>query len=308
MSPCLKCFFFLPLLFLFLSSQASSIRLPFCCPEGSVAKLKKIESPLLLNPYDDRLRTLTECVPIEESAGQSTLNNKVVIAVDKSKEDGDPLRYQEITITRWNDNKRVCSFGAKEIAFSLNITGVEILKPMSDMEIRNNEWMDQDARPGVREGFVAINRSFICNENFEDVDAKVACRTLGYQDGEKKESKTWPPYNDYLMTNVDCQGNETSIFNCSYETTDDCGYPLKGAKVLCRWKGRTNTSLALDGSLQLPDEEVQLEVPDVWRWRAEERGMVHEFYQDNFCLSPGQDNMANAVLCWGAEIFLVMAH
>lgn len=77
---------------------------------------------------------------------------------------------------------------------------------------------------GIIEVSVKGQRGCVCNRNFDIHDADVACRELGFRKGCEKlnrvsRTKASELYSDgvpYLMDNVNCIGNETSIRECDF--------------------------------------------------------------------------------------------
>ena len=62
---------------------------------------------------------------------------------------------------------------------------------------------------------------------------KKLLRMLGYSSGGATVQSWFGPVADtFGMDNVQCIGNETSIFDCPHVTVDDCG-PFEGAGVIC---------------------------------------------------------------------------
>ncbi|XP_052276945.1 deleted in malignant brain tumors 1 protein-like isoform X3 [Dreissena polymorpha] len=75
----------------------------------------------------------------------------------------------------------------------------------------------------------------VCNRNWTDKNAFVACRQMGYAGGYAYR----PPKNIsnvILMDNVGCRGDETSLLNCTYnkwEATTGCDFYAERAGVFC---------------------------------------------------------------------------
>lgn len=78
---------------------------------------------------------------------------------------------------------------------------------------------------GIIEVSVKGQRGCICNRNFDIHDADVACRELGFRKGCDKinrvsRTKASELYSDgvpYLMDNINCIGNETSMRECDFD-------------------------------------------------------------------------------------------
>lgn len=78
---------------------------------------------------------------------------------------------------------------------------------------------------GIVEVSVKGQRGCVCNRNFDIHDADVACRELGFRKGCEKlnrvsRTKASELYMDgvpYMMDNVNCIGNETSMRECDFD-------------------------------------------------------------------------------------------
>jgi len=84
------------------------------------------------------------------------------------------------------------------------------------------------------EGNVYLNGQPICDDNWDHNDANVVCRKLGYEVGL---AVTFSRYGyvpvDFIMNDVDCDGDEYSIWVCGYSThVDDC-FGYEGAGAIC---------------------------------------------------------------------------
>lgn len=65
----------------------------------------------------------------------------------------------------------------------------------------------------------------VCDVNFDDVDARVACRNIGYKDGKAQCCSSLGGkltfYNPIEVANVACTGNEVDFTKCSYDMGPD---------------------------------------------------------------------------------------
>ena len=55
----------------------------------------------------------------------------------------------------------------------------------------------------------------ICDEGWDDKDATVLCRTMGFVVGYATNG-TYTAEDPMIMTSIDCSGNETSIADCKF--------------------------------------------------------------------------------------------
>ena len=72
----------------------------------------------------------------------------------------------------------------------------------------------------------------VCYDGWDDVDATVACKQLGY-DGDISYYGT-NNYGSIKLTNVDCSSSDTSLLSCSYST--DTSYCSQAIEIRCYCK------------------------------------------------------------------------
>ncbi|XP_071150476.1 neurotrypsin-like [Mytilus edulis] len=114
----------------------------------------------------------------------------------------------------------------------------------------------------------------VCDDSFDDIDAQVACRQLGYNNGifnggkvTTKEMKIW-------LDNVDCIGDEAALANCPNAGwgVEDCS---RGENVKIECNNKT------DGDLRLSSGKLEILHNNEWG----------TFCSDNF------DNIEAEVAC-----------
>merc|ERR1719186_726330 len=75
----------------------------------------------------------------------------------------------------------------------------------------------------------------VCDDSWEDKDASVVCRQLGYDDGVATiKSQFGAVENEFSMDDVNCNGNENQLQDCQYTTQHNCGIN-EGAGAICRY-------------------------------------------------------------------------
>ena len=76
----------------------------------------------------------------------------------------------------------------------------------------------------------------VCDDYWDDKDAKVVCRMLGFNSGTAFFGPSGPFGNvtsaNFIMDNVLCTGTEHSILECPHQTTHNC-HITEGAGVRC---------------------------------------------------------------------------
>merc|ERR1711962_330735 len=83
------------------------------------------------------------------------------------------------------------------------------------------------------EGNVFINCRPVCDDLWDDHDARVVCRMLGYFGGNHTRQSAYGNVpTTFIMDNVACTGNEENLMECEHSTTHNCGAG-EGAGVIC---------------------------------------------------------------------------
>ena len=103
-----------------------------------------------------------------------------------------------------------------------------------------------------QEGTVMLNGKFVCSDDWDILDAQVACRELGYifvihvKEREKNESETTG------YTKFSCSGDEPNLSACIHlETNQTCSYKLAAVECSHSEKGKTsNQSINLSSNSQ----------------------------------------------------------
>ena len=90
-----------------------------------------------------------------------------------------------------------------------------------------------------KEGRVEINHAgrhgTVCNDEWDDLDAKVVCTMLGYGNGiAVRQHKFGPGIGEILLDDVECNGNEKSLLDCIHPGigVNDCRH-IEDAAVRC---------------------------------------------------------------------------
>jgi len=129
------------------------------------------------------------------------------------------------------------------------------------------------------EGNLFLNGQPVCDDHWDNNDAIVACRMLGFSSGVATSSSNFGSVStNFIMDDVRCAGTELSLFQCTHSTSHNCG-STEGAGVRCsgtRMEGRDNLEEGKNGKdiqttgedkngtkHQLPKEEEFLNTTDM---------------------------------------------
>merc|ERR1712243_228646 len=93
--------------------------------------------------------------------------------------------------------------------------------------------------PTAHEGNVLINGRPVCDDYWDNNDATVVCRMLGYGSGIAVQDAAYGPVEGkFLINNVDCKGTEANIHQCTKSNAHKCHGP-EGAGVICIPEGNS---------------------------------------------------------------------
>ena len=85
-----------------------------------------------------------------------------------------------------------------------------------------------------REGILLVNGRPICDDYWDEADAVVACRQLGFMSGTPLTHLNLQSHGtNFIMDDVECTGDEEDIMECSYNRVHNCG-TTEGAGVKCQ--------------------------------------------------------------------------
>ena len=86
---------------------------------------------------------------------------------------------------------------------------------------------------GGHEGNVFINNQPVCDDFWDESDAIVVCRMLGFSGGVPKTGSHFGPVStNFAMDDVFCTGSEESLLDCPHSSSHDCE-AQEGAGVVC---------------------------------------------------------------------------
>ena len=84
-------------------------------------------------------------------------------------------------------------------------------------------------------GNVYVDDKPVCDDEWDDNDAEVVCRELGFDGGYATTESKYGRVDlntQACFDEVKCRGSESSLLDCRHESQDDCG-DQEGAGVVC---------------------------------------------------------------------------
>merc|ERR1719233_548648 len=221
-------------------SGDESVGVTMCCPKGQVLKLFP---SLSTGPgwFGDRRKKSREmfvpkCVRKRRGA-EDTLDGSSIVVKDEGssvmvvKNTGTmlpscplALRVQLVSLNGSNPN----SFGGN----STNST-------QSVKRVRLGDYSGDACGPygdNCRKGNVYVDDKPVCDDDWDDQDAQVVCRELGFKSGGYATKESY--FGSVQLETqagwdqVRCSGRESSLIDCRHESYDDCGNS-EGAGVVC---------------------------------------------------------------------------
>eukprot|EP00092_Neocalanus_flemingeri_P013160 GFUD01014179.1.p1 GENE.GFUD01014179.1~~GFUD01014179.1.p1 ORF type:complete len:623 (-),score=176.96 GFUD01014179.1:158-2026(-) len=279
------------------------VRVNFCCPDGEMLRLR-ISKDQLLGSWSYHM---AECV--RRKGAKNTLEGMEVSFLDSKNNQTEVKRK----LAKLDNKMPKCGRGLQISALNFNQTnlyanGTSQLKPSVSIELRQYNESVTDAR----QGNVYMDGKPVCDDGWDRNAARVACRELGFADGEPTVGSQYGNVEDDMaMDEISCRGDESSLYECDYTSLDDCG-GAEGAGVVCSDTDGSTVSVDLSGKLVLRAEEVDTEdycLAETWELAD---GNLYESYQtvpyrlDGFdgTLALSCDQCMEEVVCFYVRSFL----
>merc|ERR1712121_532276 len=198
----------------------------YCCEEGETLTVRSL----------GRDRRLADCVLGEDT--ESLEGKQVWVGGDQ----GEYRVFNKLEV-----KQPTCRRGLQLLRVNVNNTETQEngTIPLFGSDVIS---LKGGSRPG--EGNVFVNGEPVCDDSWEDVDARVDCRMLGYSNGRPTHNSRFGniPGGNYGMDNVECEGYEDRLTDCQFSSSDDCNED-EAAGVICG-----------DGIYESNDSEADLEL------------------------------------------------
>ena len=163
----------------------------------------------------------------------------------------DPIQYSNVDCDGDEDDLGDCSKNANTDCTNHQFdVGVTCLESCTTGELRLVDGTDQTN--GRLEICIGGLWGTVCDEDFENVDARVTCKQLGlsYEGAEAVYGGTFGYGDDHVaLTALYCTGNENRLVDCVFKTGSavDCGH-ANDVGVICQ-------ELCCDGDIRLASGE-----------------------------------------------------
>lgn len=215
-----------------------------CCGQGEQLEVREVEVRGLFS----RSKIVAECVPAED---MENVEGRQVWTEDASGDSA--LRILKTGGVR----RPSCGRGLFLASVRVNRTE-ETQSNGTTLLVGSNLSLRGGRQDG--EGNVYVGGQPVCDDDWDNVDAKVACRELGYSSGKATSNSRFGPApgGDFGMDDVACQGYEERLEDCDHAGQDDCGED-EAAGVVCGFggseDGEAEALLSSEGELLLLDNE-----------------------------------------------------
>merc|ERR1719320_2138514 len=227
--------YLLPAVWLVAVAGGQDVGVSMCCPAGRVLKMVKNNGKRLGGYRKERGdEYIPKCVRNRRAPKDTLEGWIVVIDGDGIEEDGE--------IKKTGVQLPSCTLGRKFQMVSLKgkVTGGEGSgedtgeKVVSTSRVRLG---DYDCRKSkCWKGNVYVDDKPVCDDGWDDTDANVVCKELGFPSGGYSTKESYFGKVDLERQSgfdeVRCSGRESSLVDCRHESHDDCG-DGEGAGVVC---------------------------------------------------------------------------
>jgi len=227
-----------------------------CCPAGRVLKIVK-NNGRKLGGKERGDEYIPKCVR-NRRAPKDNLEGSTITVDDGGDED-------HVVVKKTGVQLPACTLGRKFQMVSLkgkDDTGYEgsgDIRVGEVERIRRVRLGDWDCgKSKCHQGNVYVDDKPVCDDAWDDTDANVVCKELGFTSGGKATVESHFGKVDLETQSgfdeVDCWGGESSLVNCLHDSDHDC-YDGEGAGVVCYDYGSPISAVPLTstGDLVLAD-------------------------------------------------------
>jgi len=204
-----------------------------CCPAGRVLKIVKNNGKRLGGWRKERGdEYIPKCVR-NRRAPKDTLEGSTIAVVDGENED-------LVVVKKTGVKLPACTIGRKFQMVSLKSKDIvnegsgDIEEVENTNRVRLGDYLCGKSK--CHKGNVYVDDKPVCDDGWDDTDANVVCKELGFTAGGYSTKESYFGKVDLERQSgfdeVRCSGRESSLVDCRHESHDDCG-DGEGAGVVC---------------------------------------------------------------------------
>merc|ERR1719347_2061495 len=227
--------YLLPAVWLVAVTGGQDVGVSMCCPAGRVLKMVKNNGKRLGGYRKERGdEYVPKCVR-NRRAPKDTLEGSSIIVIDGEVGEDAVVKKTGVQLPSCTLGRRfqMVSLKGKDTSDegSGDDTGEEVV---STSRVRLG---DYDCRKSkCWKGNVYVDDKPVCDDGWDDTDANVVCKELGFPSGGYSTKESYFGKVDLERQSgfdeVRCSGRESSLVDCRHESHDDCG-DGEGAGVVC---------------------------------------------------------------------------
>jgi len=202
-----------------------------CCPAGRVLKIVK-NNGRKLGGKERGDEYIPKCVR-NRRAPKDTLEGSTIAVVDGENED-------LVVVKKTGVKLPACTIGRKFQMVSLKSKDIvnegsgDIEEVENTSRVRLGDYLCGKSK--CHKGNVYVDDKPVCDDGWDDTDANVVCKELGFSSGGYSTKESYFGKVDLERQSgfdeVRCSGRESSLVDCRHESYDDCG-DGEGAGVVC---------------------------------------------------------------------------
>jgi len=224
--------YLLPAVWLVAGVGGQDVGVSMCCPTGRVLKMVKNNKRLGWSRKERGDEYIPKCVR-NRRAPKDTLEGSTIAVVDGENEDF-------VVVKKTGVKLPACTIGRKFQMVSLKSKDI-VNEGSGDIEeveitsrVRLGDYLCGKSK--CHKGNVYVDDKPVCDDGWDDTDANVVCKELGFTAGGYSTKESYFGKVDLERQSgfdeVRCSGRESSLVDCRHESHDDCG-DGEGAGVIC---------------------------------------------------------------------------
>merc|ERR1719317_1415655 len=229
--------YLLPAVWLVAVAGGQDVGVSMCCPTGRVLKMAKNNGKRLGGYRKERGdEYIPKCVR-NRRAPKDTLEGSTIAVRDGENEDLVVVKKTGVQLPSCTLGRKfqMVSLKGKDTSDEGSGSGDDIGEGVvSTSRVRLG---DYDCRKSkCWKGNVYVDDKPVCDDGWDDTDANVVCKELGFPSGGYSTKESYFGKVDLERQSgfdeVRCSGRESSLVECRHESHDDCG-DGEGAGVVC---------------------------------------------------------------------------